>query len=351
MRVDRRELLKAASGFVLFAGLPLRGVLAQAPRQYPFTLGIAAGDPAPDGFVIWTRLAPRPLEPHGGMEPQPVVVAWEVAEDEAFSRIVRSGEVIARPELGHSVHVEVEGLRPARPYYYRFLAGTTVSDTGTARSAPPPGAAVGRVRIGVAGCQRYTSGYFTAYRYLATEGDLDAIFHYGDYIYEGGARRGCAVVDGQTVCVREHDSDEIYSLDDYRHRYALYKLDPDLQAAHRAAAFLSTFDDHEVDNNWTSQWDENGTPPEVFLLRRFAALQAWYENMPVRRTQFPANGQLRMFRRIDYGSLLRIHLLDTRQYRSDQRCNMPGDRNCRSADDTGLESVLGRIDIQDFQKV
>lgn len=341
MHVDRRELLKAASGFALFAGLPLRGVLAQAPRQYPFTLGIAAGDPAPDGFVIWTRLAPRPLEPHGGMAPQPVAVGWEVAEDRAFSRIVQSGEAIARPELGHSVHVEVGGLRPARPYHYRFIAGAEFSDTGIARTTPAQDAAVDRLRIGVAGCQRYTSGYFTAYRHLAAEGDLDAIFHYGDYIYEGGARRGCAVVDGQTVCVREHDSDEIYSLDDYRHRYALYKLDPDLQAAHRAAAFLPTFDDHEVDNNWAGQWDESGTPAEVFLLRRFVALQAWYENMPVRRAQFPANGQLRMFRRIDYGNLLRIHLLDTRQYRSDQRCNMPGDRNCRPADDSGPESVLG----------
>lgn len=342
MHLDRRDFLKATSGFALVTGLPAHAVLAQAPGQYPFTLGIAAGDPAPDGFVIWTRLAPHPLEPHGGMPPQPVVVAWEVAEDRLFNRIVRSGTVLARPELGHSVHVEVGGLRPARPYHYRFIAGAAISDTGMARTTPAAGAAVDRLRIGVAGCQRYTSGYFTAYRYLAAEPELDAIFHYGDYIYEGGAQRGCAKVDGKIACVREHDTDEIYSLDDYRRRYALYKLDPDLQAAHRAAAFLPTFDDHEVDNNWAGQWDENGTPPEAFLLRRFAALQAWYENMPVRRAQFPANGQLRMFRRIDYGSLLRVHLLDTRQYRTDQRCTMLADRNCRSMQDARPESMIGQ---------
>jgi alkaline phosphatase D len=340
MNLDRRALLKATGQLAIFAGLAPQAGWAAPLIGYPFTLGVASGDPAPAGFVLWTRLAPRPLEPGSGMPMKIVPVQWQVAEDPAFVRVVQSGEAEARPELGHSVHVEVAGLQPSRPYWYRFVAGAELSPTGTVRTAPAPGAPVDRVRIGLAGCQNYTAGYFTAYRHLAEESDLDAIFHYGDYIYEGAAESGCPKIGTKPACVRLHDSEEIYSLDAYRHRYALYKLDPDLQAAHRAAAFLSTYDDHEVDNNWAGQWDQDGTPPEIFLLRRYAAMQAWYENMPVRRAQLPAGGQIQMFRRIDYGDLLRVHLLDTRQYRTDQRCG-PEKTACRPAADTGASHIIG----------
>lgn len=335
MNFDRRSLVKAAGSLALFAGIAPHAVLAGSLGANPFTLGVASGDPCPDGFVLWTRLAPKPLEEHGGMPMRVVPVGYEIAEDEGFRKIVASGVAAARPELGHSVHVEAVGLRPGRRYWYRFAAGGEMSPAGTVRTAPTAGARTNRVRMGVAGCQHYETGFYTAYRHLAQEPDLDAIFHYGDYIYEGSG------LPGKKNRVRAHVGDEIYTLDDYRRRYALYKSDPDLMAAHAAAAFLVSWDDHEVDNNWAAERDQDGTPPEFFLLRRAAAMQAWYENMPVRRAQFPQVNALPMFRRIDYGDLLRVHVLDTRQYRSDQLCGEGETMHCRSASDPAAVTMLG----------
>ncbi|UZK67042.1 alkaline phosphatase D family protein [Sphingomonas sp. M1-B02] len=342
MQFDRRTLVKSMGSLALFAGIESRAVFAQTLAGYPFTLGIASGDPHPDGFVLWTRLAPKPFDPGSGMPMKSVPVRWEVAEDARFARILQSGEALARPELGHSVHVEVKGLHPARLYHYRFLTGDHASPVGAVRAAPAAGAVVDRLRIGVAGCQHYENGYFTAYRHMSEEPDLDAVFHYGDYIYEHWAGRQCPKAgDGERNCFRTHHGDEIYSLDDYRRRYAQYKMDPDLQAAHAAVAFLPSWDDHEIDNNWAAQYDEQGTPPELFLMRRYAAMQAWYENMPVRRAQFPANGGLHMHRRLDYGRLLRIHLLDTRQHRTDQRCAPRKTNDCRPVSDGRPSQMLG----------
>jgi alkaline phosphatase D len=340
---DRRSLLTGAGGLALFAGL-IRHCPVQAAPAFtsdPFLLGVAAGDPLPDGFVIWTRLAPKPFEPHGGMTPEAVMVKWEVAEDEGFARVVRSGEAVARPELAHSVHVEVEGLKPARPYWYRFLVdGAAHSETGMAKTAPAPGVIPARLRIVNAGCQSYPHGWFDAWRYISREPDLDAVFHYGDYIYEYGASNKIIKDETGRVVERQHLGGEVYSLDDYRLRYAQYKADPDLRAAHAAAAFIITFDDHEVDNDWVSDFDQDGTPPELFALRKASALQAWYEHMPVRRAQMPHPGGITMYRRLDYGRLLRIHALDTRSYRSDQLCVKEGQRNCRR-DESPESTVLG----------
>lgn len=309
----RRDVLKlAASGILLLSGTQ-RSWGSKLLGAFPFSLGVASGDPWPDGFVLWTRLAPRPLEPAGGMPMKVVQVEWEVAEDERFSRIVRSGVEAARPELAHSVHVEVTGLKPAWRYWYRFRADGEISPIGTARTAPAAGAMTDRVRLGVAGCQHYEHGLFTAYRYLAAVEDLDLVFHYGDYIYEGRGR-DCSKAKN---CGRSHVGEELYSLDDYRRRHAQYKSDPDLQAAHAAAAFVMSYDDHEVDNNWSADRDQDGTPAEAFLLRRAMAMQAWYEHMPVRRAQHPSSGALTMYRRLDFGDLLRMHVLDTRQYRTE----------------------------------
>ncbi|WP_292083209.1 MULTISPECIES: alkaline phosphatase [unclassified Brevundimonas] len=331
---DRRRLLATGGGWLLASGLPVR--LSAAPRlgDYPFSLGVAAGDPAPDGFVIWTRLAPRPLDEHGGMPMRPVAVRWEVAEDERFTRVARVGEAVAGPELAHSVHVEVEGLKPRRPYWYRFrLEGGDASPVGMARTTPAAGDNPDRVRLAVAGCQHYQGGWFDAWRHLSQEPDLDAVFHYGDYIYEGGPVANPPVIlDARgRPADRRHFGGELYSLDDYRRRYAQYKADPDLQAAHAAAAFIVSFDDHEVDNNWAGDFDQDGTPPEAFALRRRSAMQAWYEHMPVRRAQMPGAHGLTMHRRLDYGRLMRMHVLDTRSYRSDQPCEQPDDRHCRPA--------------------
>ncbi|HEY9236312.1 MAG TPA: alkaline phosphatase D family protein [Phenylobacterium sp.] len=342
--IGRRALLAAGGGLLAMTGLVGRVWAAPAFSDTPFTLGVAAGDPAPDGFVIWTRLAPQPLGEHGGMPPLAVVVRWEVAEDERFQRVARSGEALARPELAHSVHVEVDGLKPRRPYWYRFRVdgAADASPAGMARTAPAAGDHPERVRLASAGCQHYQGGLFTAWRYLSQENDLDAVFHYGDYIYEGGAPAKPPVIldaAGRPID-RRHVGGEIYSLDDYRRRYAQYKTDPDLQAAHAAAAFIVSFDDHEVDNNFAGDIDQDGTPPEFFALRRMAAMQAWYEHMPVRRAQFPRGGRTVMYRRFDYGSLLRMHVLDTRSYRSDQLCERVGAPNCRTVDDPSA-TMLG----------
>ncbi|WP_336980745.1 alkaline phosphatase D family protein [Altererythrobacter fulvus] len=315
MRFDRRTLIRSAGQLAIMGALAPVRALAAMPGAYPFTLGVAAGDPWPDGFVIWTRLAPDPLGEHGGMPMAPVAVRWEVAEDEGFARVVRSGEALARPELAHSVHVELDGLLPRRPYWYRFMAGTAdVSPVGMARTAPAAGEMPDRLRIGVAGCQKWEHGYFDAWGHLAAEPDLDLVFHYGDYIYEG------APTPLGPYIPRQHLGDKLYSLDDYRRRYAQYKADPHLQAAHAACAFAVSFDDHEVDNNWAGEFDRDGTPPEIFALRRLAALQAWYEHMPLRRAQMPALGGVLVFRRLNFGRLLSMHVLDTRSFRSDQPC-------------------------------
>jgi alkaline phosphatase D len=340
---NRRNFLQAAGGIALMSGFSRRPVFAQALGEYPFTLGVAAGDPWPDGFVIWTRLAPRPLEEHGGMPTAQVPVRWEVAEDEAFTRVVRQGETMAIPELAHSVHVEVEGLEPHRHYWYRFAtAGSDLSQAGLARTAPARDAGVDRMRIAIAGCQHYEMGYYEAWKHLAAEADLDLVFHYGDYIYEGGATAMGPRPNAAWQAVRQHVGNEIYSIDDYRRRYALYKSDADLQAAHVACAFAVSFDDHEVDNNFAGTIDEHGTAPEIFALRRIGALQAWYEHMPVRRAQFPHVSGLTAYRRLDFGRLLRMHVMDTRSYRSDQPCHDDMRTGCDWATEHNSPNVLGQ---------
>lgn len=321
--IDRRSVLKGAA---LGAGFAAAPAILRAQQQFiawPFRLGVAAGEPAADGFVIWTRLAPDPLAEHGGMpmSPLPIAVDWEVASDDAFKTVVAKGSAPARAELAHSVHVEVSGLAPGRPYWYRFSVGRERSARGRARTLPATGARLASMKFGVAGCQNYEDGLFTAYRHLSRE-NVDFIYHYGDYIYEG---RGSPVgpgYDGKPrPVVRSHEGQLLYDLDDYRRRYAQYKLDPDLQAAHASAAWFATFDDHEVENNWAGDIDANGNLPEVFALRRAAAFQAYYEHMPLRRASFPAPRGMQMYRRARIGDLVDLHLLDTRQFRTDQPCD------------------------------
>lgn len=311
--IGRRGVLLSGLGLSLSAaGAAAKGRDAPFSTD-PFTLGVAAGDPAPDGFVIWTRLAPNPLVQDGAMPPVDVVVGWEVSADPAFRRIIQHGRGIARAALAHSVHVEVAGLPSHRPYWYRFFApGNLPSPMGCARTLPLPGAAVDQVRFASVGCQDFERGFYTAYRHLAAEPDLDVVFHYGDYIYEFGPR--------EHDVVRRHWGGETITLSDYRLRYAQYKLDPDLQAAHAAAAFVMTFDDHEIDDNWAGEHGKDGGPPAVFAARKAAALQAWYEHAPVRPRVRPGVAGAQAFRRFDFGRLMRMHVLDTRSYRSRQEC-------------------------------
>lgn len=308
----------AGLGASLAAPAVVRGQ-ALAPADL-FKLGVASGDPAPDGFVLWTRLAPAPLEPHGGMPMRRIPVTWEVAADERFVQVVARGEAVARPELAHAVHVETTGLNPGRPYWYRFIVGREASPVGRARTAPAPGAALRRARFAAAGCQHYEHGLYTTWRAIAGE-DLDFVWHYGDYIYEGAAGDAPTDAAGKPIpLVRAHVGEEPYSLDDYRRRYALYRTDPDLQAAHAAHSWWATWDDHEVDNNWAADRDRDDTPPGVFDLRRQAAAQAYYEHMPLRAAAMPRGPAIRIWRRARYGDLLEANFLDTRQFRMDQPC-------------------------------
>lgn len=334
LTISRRTWLKGLGASALItAGTPLfTGRVWAQPifRHYPFALGVASGDPSPTGVVLWTRIAPEPFH-GGGMPNQAVEVAWEVARDERMTEVVQSGTTMAHPELGHSVHVEIEGLEPVRDYFYRFTIGGEESRVGRTRTMPAAGAPVAQVRFGVAGCQRYEDGYFTAFKHIADE-RFDFVYHYGDYIYE--YRHVTPADRPNFVRAMPEPYDEIYTLVDYRNRYAVYKADPDLMAAHASAPFLSSYDDHEVDNNWAGDISEDTAamvPPELFRLRRAAAFQAWYENMPVRRTAFPRGPEITAYNRFGYGDLLDISVLDTRQYRSDQPCGDGTKADCAEA--------------------
>jgi alkaline phosphatase D len=309
--VDRRLFMAYLAS--LTAAPTLRAAERVVPdntfRDYPFTLGVASGDPTPQGVVLWTRLAPRPLEPGGGLDPAPVVVRWEVAEDEQFQRVLDSGREHAMPQLGHAVHVTVDGLRPDRWYYYRFLSGGASSPVGRTRTMPARSAKPERFRFAFASCQHYEAGHYAAYRHMA-EQDLDLVMHLGDYIYEGPGKEGG---------VRRHVGAEIHSLDDYRIRHALYRSDPLLHGMHGACPWMVTWDDHECDNNYANETTEEPVvDPVEFLIRRANSYQAYYEAMPLRRRSLPHGPQMRLYRKLAFGDLAELFVLDTRQYRTDQ---------------------------------
>ncbi len=276
-----------------------------------FTLGVASGDPLSDGFVIWTRLAPKPLQGDGGMK-GPVKVRWQVAEDESFSRIAREGVNTASADWAHSVHVEVGGLRPLRQYYYRFIADGQDSPVGRAKTAPTFGANADSLRFAFASCQHYEQGFFNAYHDMV-EGNPDLIVHLGDYIYEGS----------WGPQVRRQTVDDAITLADYREIHAQYKTDKGLQAAHAHAPWLMIWDDHEVANDYAGLNDENYMPIEEFSRRRAAAYQAYYEHMPVRLRSRPRGDEMRFYDYFYYGNLMTMALTDGRQYRDDQVCQTP----------------------------
>lgn len=288
--------------------------VAATPRMPgdPFSLGVASGEPLPDGVVLWTRLAPVPLAEDGlgGMPRRDVAVRWEVAEDEGMRRVVRRGTAAAKRDFAHSVHVEVNGLRPGREYWYRFRVGRDTSPVGRTKTAPRPDSMSG-MTLALASCQSWSSGFYTAFRHLATQ-DVDLIAHLGDYIYETPVSRTSGP--RGTDLSPAHNA-ETLTLDQYRLRYALYRTDPDLRAAHAAAPWIVTADDHDVENNWASDTSYSGDTPEDFLRRRAQAFRAFYEHLPLRASSLPQGPDMRLYRTLDYGRLARFFVLDTRQYR------------------------------------
>jgi alkaline phosphatase D len=308
----RREFILAGASM---AALPwisqlARGMVVATPRfaSNPFTLGVASGEPTSDGMVLWTRLAPDPLQ-GGGMPPEIYPVAWEIATDDSMKNVVQQGTELATPQLGHSVHVETQGLKPDRWYWYRFRCGDAESPIGRTRTTPMIDALPERLRFAFVSCQNYEQGLYTGYDHLQRE-DLDLVVHLGDYIYEYG---------GKDKQVRRHTEGEIKTLEDYRNRYAQYRSDPYLQAAHAQFPWLIVWDDHEVDNNYANDISEEASvDSSALLLRRANAYQAFYESLPLRRFSLPKGPDMQLYRQIHYGRLANFEMLDTRQYRTDQ---------------------------------
>lgn len=311
----RRDVLRAAAALAIAAFAPPRTGAASTPRLRfvadPFALGVASGYPAPDRITLWTRLAPAPLLEGGGMQPEPVDVRWEVAEDEAFGRVVARGRQRAVPELAHSVHVEASGLEPDRVYHYRFIAGDATSPVGRTRTAPAADAGAARLRFAIGSCQHYEHGWFDAYRHLVAE-DLDLFVFLGDYLYENS---------WGSDWVRRHIGSTLSTLSDYRQRHAQYAADPALREARRVLPWVYTWDDHEVENDYAGTESEHRDP--AFLLRRAAAYQAYFEHLPLPADVLRPRGRLRLYRSLDFGRLARLYLLDDRQYRSPQACPDP----------------------------
>lgn len=324
--VGRRRFLTvtgAAAALAFTTDLPTEGVAAAAEldgrriKDDPFTLGVASGDPLPSSVLLWTRLAPAPYQPGGGLPKERVTVHWELAHDARFRRVARRGTTTAHPEFNHTVHVEVDHLEAGRTYYFRFRTGSWVSETGRTRTAPAPGSRPAALTLAAVSCQAYHDGYFTAYKHLAQD-DVDVVFHLGDYLYEYAVNATGGARNYTDRTLPAHYNKETQTLEDYRLRYALYKSDPDLRAAHAAHPFVVTWDDHETENNYADDIDENGNHPAEFLLRRAAAYRAYWENLPLRRPQLPKGPDAQLYRRLVWGRLAQFDILDTRQYRSDQ---------------------------------
>jgi len=300
------------------------GARAQAPQaaswrssSEAFTLGVASGEPRPQSVVLWTRLAPQPLEPDGGMPPQAIPVHWEVAADQRFTRIVRQGVAVAEPATVHSVHVEVDGLQSGREYFYRFEAGGQRSPEGRTRTAPDPLDDTQRVRLALASCQHYEAGYYVAHREIA-QADVDLVLFVGDYIYETQAQAFLRLRRHPHVFPREPEQ---YTLGDYRMHHASYKLDADLRASHAAHPWLMVWDDHDVLNDYTKLTAPDLPDRLAFVKLRTAAYRAYFEHLPVSPTRAPVGPAMRMHERYEWGQLAEFWTIDGRQFRDPHVCH------------------------------
>lgn len=279
----------------------------------PFVHGVASGDPLDDRVVLWTRVT------GDAQAPKSIVVAWVVAKDASFSQVVASGATVTEESVDYTVKLDTDGLKSATTYYYRFRALGHDSPIGRARTAPKGNQK--RARLAVVSCSNYPYGYFNAYAAIARRADLDAVLHLGDYLYEYG---NGTFGDGTTLGRVPNPNHEIVSLSDYRARHAQYKTDVDLQEAHRQHSFITVWDDHEVTNDAWQNGAENHQPDEGdFQERKAAAIQAYFEWMPIRAEEGDDAG--RVYRSFQYGKLFDLIMLDTRLIGRDQQVVDPCD--------------------------
>ena len=319
-RLLTRRAFIGSGAAALAAPSILRAAPAQRWESNPFSLGVASGSPSADGFVLWTRLAPEAENYDAGglagMSGGPVRVGYEIATEPEMRKIVRRGVAAADPNFAYSVHAEIAGLSPGRPYWYRFTSGEAVSRVGRAVTSPDPNSAPAQLNFCFVSCANYEHGYFSAYRHLAAE-EPDLVLFLGDYIYEYTDTRS-------TNLVRKHNLDkEIETLGEYRNRYAQYRLDADLQGLHATTTAMLTWDDHEVQNDYANEASEDFAEPAQFPVRRAAAYRAFYEHMPLRASALPNGAMMRVYDRARFGDLLEVSLLDGRQYRSREACYGP----------------------------
>ena len=331
-QLNRRAAIWALGS--LFAA-PAPGTSAIAdPRSesFPFKLGVASGMPRPDSVVLWTRLAPFPHQPVGGLPELLFLVRWELALDEHFSRGLRTGKVLASPEHGHSVHVQVGSLPSGTVFFYRFMTRDAVSPIGRTRTAPAADADVSRLRLALASCQHYEQGAYAAHREIAAR-DLDFVLFVGDYIYESSNPR---------YRVRAHEGPVPTTLEGYRARHATYKLDADLRAAHAAHPWVLTWDDHEVENDYANGHSAKGLSAPAFLQLRVAAYKAYFEHMPVSPAMAPRGPHMRIHDRYTWGRLVDLWTLDNRQFRDPQACAATGSSGGRIVAPCAELEVPGR---------
>ncbi|WP_328403137.1 alkaline phosphatase D family protein [Nocardia sp. NBC_00403] len=311
----RRTLLKggaaaAAAATTLVVAAPARGAAEPVFRH-----GVASGDPLPDGVILWTRVTVSDAATPGSGVGEAAAVRWEVAADERFTSLVAAGTATATADSDHTVKIDVSGLAPGTRYYYRFTAFGVTSPVGRTCTAPAASATPDRLRFGVVSCANWEAGYFGAYRHLAARTDLDAIVHLGDYIYE----YGYGEYGGRNGSVRPHDpANEIVTLADYRIRHAQYKTDPDLMGLHALVPFICTWDDHEAaDNSWSGgSSHHNPALQGDWQDRRAASARAYLEWMPVRTSGSGADVQI--YRRLRFGTLAELSMLDLRSYRDQE---------------------------------
>jgi alkaline phosphatase D len=315
---DRRSLIVAgAAGAGVVALGPQRTAYAEARRI--FAHGVASGDPRPHSVLLWTRVTPSASATPGSGRGPAALVRWEVARDPRFRHVVAHGTARTDARRDHTVKVDATGLEPATTYYYRFGYAGATSRTGRTRTAPAHHASPGNLRFGVVSCANLQAGWFSAYRHLAARDDLDAVIHLGDYLYEyapGQYGYGPSNED-----IRRHEPPrEMVHLADYRQRHAQYKRDPDLQELHARHPMIATWDDHEVANDQWRRGAENHQSDEGdYLVRRRRAHRAYDEWMPVRMGgSTDLRDGTRLFRRLRFGTLAELSMLDLRSYRSRQ---------------------------------